>query len=236
MKTCATSLLLSALCSTAFLHAADPNTLSPEEKQAGWRLLFDGKSTSGWQALGGKPFPETGWSVRDGSIVLAKGSKVPDIVTAEQFLNFEFSWDWKIAHAGNSGVKYNLPDPAKNLGFEYQMLDDANHPDGVKNGTLHQTASLYDLLQPAPERKVKPVGEWNSSRIVVNGSHAEHWLNGTRTVSFEIGSPEMQKAVAGSKYRSVPKFGEKIASPLLLQNHGDAVEFRNLKIRPISNP
>jgi hypothetical protein len=236
MKTHTTTFLLSAFCLPAFVYAAEPNTLSADEQKAGWRLLFDGKSTTGWQALGGKPFPETGWSVRDGALVLEKGTKAPDIVTAEQFLNFELSWDWKIAHAGNSGVKYNLPNPEKNVGFEYQMLDDANHPDGVKNGTLHQTAALYDLLTPAPERKVKPVGKWNSSRILVQGTHVEHWINGVRTVAFEIGSPEMQKAVAGSKYRSVQQFGEKKTSPLLLQNHGDEVAFRNLKIRILPNP
>ena len=183
------------LLSAAYrLCAADvPNTLTDAEKAAGWKLLFDGKSTDGWLALGGKPFPATGWSVEEGALHHTKGGG--NIVTAASYENFEFIWDWRIAKAGNSGVKYNLPDPKKEIGFEYQMLDDVNHPDGQRGGRLHQTAGLYDLIEPVADKKLNPPGEWNTSRLVVAGNHVEHWLNGAKTVEFEIGRASCRERV-----------------------------------------
>lgn len=225
------SLMLALI--TARLGAEEINTLTPSEKTDGWKLLFNGKSTEGWVALGKDAFPEKGWTIQDGVLHHQKGGGGGDIVTSKYFTNFELSFEWKIAEAGNSGVKYNLADPNKNVGFEYQMLDDAKHPDGVKNGTLHQTASLYDLVEPASDRKVNPVGAWNQSRILVQGNHVEHWINQTKSVTFEIGSPDMTARIAGSKYKKVAGFGEKKASPILLQDHGDSVDFRNVKIREL---
>jgi hypothetical protein len=223
-------LLAVHFAATASLFAAEaPNTLTAAEKAAGWKLLFDGTSTAGWLGLGGKQFPAAGWIVADGTLARTKGGG--DIVTAEAYENFEFAWEWKIAKGGNSGVKYNLPDPKKNVGFEYQMLDDANHPDGKRGGALHQTAGLYDLLPPAAEKKPNPPGEWNASRIVVAGNKVEHWLNGAKTVEFEIGSEALKAAIAASKYAKIAKFGEKTKSPILLQDHGDEVAFRSLKLR-----
>lgn len=211
--------------------AADPNTLTAEEKSAGWKLLFDGKSTDGWVAIGKTTFPEQGWSVVDGTLFHAKAGGGGDIVTAEKYENFELTWDWKIGFAANSGVKYNLPDAAKNIGFEYQLLDDENEPDGKRGGRMHQTGSLYDLIEPPVDKKLKPVGEWNSSRLVVKGNHVEEWLNGEKTVEFEIGSDDLKARIAKSKYAKVAHFGEKIASPILLQDHGGEIAFRSIKLR-----
>ncbi len=213
------------------LFAGEPNSLTDAERKDGWRLLFDGTTTKDWIGLGKDRMPDQGWSVENGTLHHTKGGG--DIVTAEAFENFEFVWEWKIAEVGNSGVKYNLPDPSKGLGFEYQMLDDENHPDGKKGGRLHQTAGLYDLIEPAPDTQVNPPGQWNTSRLVVKGQHVEHWLNGKQTVSFEMGSPEMKEAIARSKYRSIPGFGVKTKSPILLQDHGDEFWVRSIKIRPI---
>jgi hypothetical protein len=229
LPTLSTALLLAISPS----WAGEPNTLTDQEKNDGWRLLFDGKSGVGWVAIGKSEFPAKGWSIREGLLEHAKSGGGGDIVTTEKFENFELTWEWKIGEVGNSGIKYNLVDPARNVGFEYQLLDDARHPDGIKGGTLHQTGGLYDLISPAPDKKVSPVGQWNQSRLVVDGNRVEHWLNGAQTVRFEIGSPDMAQAIARSKYKAVPEFGAKKASPILLQDHGDDVAFRNLKLRPL---
>jgi hypothetical protein len=211
--------------------AAEPNTLTADEQAAGWKLLFDGKSTAGWKGIGKKEFPAKGWVAEGGTLKhIAKGGG-GDIVTTDEFENFEFAWEWKIAEGANSGVKYNLPDANKGVGCEYQLIDDTKHAD-AKNQT-HQTAGLYDLISPAAERKVSPVGEWNASRIVVNGNKVEHWLNGTKTVEFEFGSEALKTLIAKSKYKNAAGFGVKKKGPILLQDHGDAVEFRNLKLRAL---
>ena len=229
IRTLASAFLLA--CTTLSAFAGEPNTLTESERNAGWKLLFDGKTTAGWVGIGKTAFPEKGWTVADGALVLAKAAKAGDIVTTANYENFELVWDWKIGPVGNSGLKYNLPDPAKNVGFEYQMLDDEGHPDGQKGGRSHQTAGLYDLLEPAADKKVKPIGEWNESRLIVRGNHIEHWLNGAKTLEFEIGSDALKEAIAKSKYKKTAKFGEKTASPILLQDHGDEVAVRSIKIR-----
>jgi hypothetical protein len=211
--------------------AAEPNTLTAEEKAAGWKLLFDGRTTDGWVGVGKAAFPDKGWSVVDGALFHTKGGGGGDIVTTENYENFELTWEWKIGQVGNSGLKYNLPDPKKGVGFEYQMIDDEHHPDGIKGGRLHQTAGLYDLIEPSADKKVNPVGEWNASQLVVRGNHVEHWLNGGKTVEFEIASDALKELVAKSKYKSVAKFGEKTVSPILLQDHGDEVSVRSIKLR-----
>ena len=213
--------------------AAEPNTLTSEEKADGWKLLFDGKTTNGWVGIGKTAFPEKGWSVVDGTLYHMKGAGGGDIVTADKYENFELTWDWKIGFASNSGVKYNLPDSNKNIGFEYQLLDDENEPDGKRGGRLHQTASLYDLIEPPADKDIKPIGEWNSSKLIVNGNHVEEWLNGKKTVEFEMGSDDMKERIAKSKYKKVEGFGVKIASPILLQDHGGDIWFRSIKLKAL---
>jgi hypothetical protein len=220
-------LAFASLASAVF--AADSlNSLTAEEKAAGWKLLFDGETSNGWVALGKTEFP-SGWAVQGG--VLKRTTGGGDIVTTESFSDFELIWEWNLAHAGNSGVKYNLPDSKKNVGFEYQLLDDVHHPDGIKGGRLHQTAGLYDLIEPPLDKKVNPPGEWNKSRILVQGNHVEHWLNGAKTVEFELGSSDLRARIAKSKYANVAGFGEKTISPILLQEHGAEISFRAMKIR-----
>jgi len=219
---------------TASAFAEDPNTLTAAEKSDGWKLLFDGTTTNGWVAIGKTEFPDKGWSVVNGTLVHAQAGGGGDIVTKDQYLNFELTWDWKIGYASNSGVKYNLPDATKNIGFEYQLLDDDNEPDGKRGGRLHQTASLYDLIEPPADKKINPIETWNSSRLVVKGNHVEQWLNGAKTVEFEIGSEDLKARIAISKYKKVPHFGDKTASPILLQDHGGEITFRNIKLRELN--
>jgi hypothetical protein len=219
-----------ALATLTTFAADEPNTLTPAEKADGWRLLFDGKTTDGWVAIGKDESPAGGWAAEDGTLHHTKGGG--DIVTREMFTNFELTWDWKIAKGCNSGVKYNLPDPKKNIGFEYQLFDDAAEPDR-SGARLHETAGLYDLIGPPADKKLNPPGEWNTSRIVVRGNHAEQWLNGAKTVEFEIGSEALKAAIAKSKFKDVAGFGEKTKSPLLLQDHGDEIWFRSVKVRAL---
>jgi len=219
--------------------AAAPNTLTSKEKAAGWKLLFDGKTTKGWRSFKSSPFPAEHWVAKDGALECVGGKKVTDIVTDEEFDSFEFAWDWKMSEKGNSGVKY-LVDEAMSqkgndgIGFEYQLLDDDKHPDAKKGKDGDRTAgSLYDLIPAAKDKKLNPVGEWNESRLVVDGNHVEHWLNGVKVVSFERFSPEMKALIAGSKYKDIPGFGETKKGHLLLQDHGNKIDFRNLKIRAL---
>ena len=222
---------LSLLAAAAF--AGEANTLTDAEKSAGWKLIFDGRTFDGWQPIGGAGKPISGWVVQDGMIFHAKAAGGGDIVTVEKFGDFELTWEWKIGFSGNSGVKYQLPDAARAIGFEYQLLDDENEPDGKRGGRLHQTGGLYDLIEPPADKKVSPVGEWNSSRLIVKGSHVEHWLNGAKTVEFDMGSEDMKARVAKSKYAKQAAFGEKTKSPILLQDHGGEVAFRSVKLRAL---
>ncbi len=224
-------LLVLAMAVASGAFASEPNTLTDEEKAAGWRLLFDGRTTAGWRGIGKKEFPKNGWVVRDGTLTHEAKGGGGDIVTEENFDSFELVWDWKIAPTGNSGLKYNLPNADRNIGCEYQMLDDDGHPDGKRGGRLHQTAGLYDLIEPPADRKVNKVGEWNSSRLVVNGNKVEHWLNGAKALEFELGSEALKELVARSKYKNVAGFGVKKAGPILFQDHGDEVVLRNIKVR-----
>ena len=214
-----------------FVGAAEPNTLSDAEKRDGWKLLFDGKTTTAWQAIGKSDFPAKGWVVRDGLLVHEARAGGGDIVTREQFTDFELAWEWRIAPAGNSGLKYNLLAPNKGVGCEYQLLDDAKHPDATQHGKTRQTGGLYDVLPPAIENKMRPAGEWNSSRVVVRGTHVEHWLNDAKSVEFDFGSPALKAAVAESKFKTTQEWSAKRTSPILLQDHGDEIAFRNIKIR-----
>ncbi len=217
------------------LPGAD-NTLTTEEKSAGWKLLFDGKSLSGWRAYG-KPQgtePGSGWKVEDGVLKKLAGVKGGDIITEATFNDFELSWEWQVAKGANNGVKYLVTEERPQApGFEYQMIDDLD-PKWKNLAPKHRTASLYDMLPPAPDAPVKPAGEWNHSRIVLRGNLVEHWLNGRKVLSYELGSPALKEAIALSKFKKFPDFGEKIRGHIMLTDHQDEAWFRNLKVRELT--
>ncbi|HEX4946029.1 MAG TPA: DUF1080 domain-containing protein [Blastocatellia bacterium] len=241
MRTTLLLLFLTVFTLTAF--AQKPNELTKAEKKAGWKLLFDGKTLAGWRGFHQQTVPED-WTVEDGAITKVKNhgekrSSGGDIITVEQFDNFEFSFEWKLNKAGNSGVKYlvseSLPATGKAaISFEYQVLDDDGHPD-AKAGIAgnRKAGSLYDLI-PAPSQKpLKPIGEFNQSKIVVKGNHIEHWLNGQKMLEYERGSDPLKQRIAESKFKTTKGFGETAKGHILLQDHGDQIWFRNLKIRQI---
>lgn len=194
-----------------------------------WQPLFDGKTTAGWRGFGKPEFPRRGWVVEDGCLHLQPHSQGGDIITTATFDDFEFQWEWRIAPKANNGVKYLVTeDRPKAPGPEYQMVDDATMPD-----PKHQTAAFYAVLPSQPQTALKPAGEWNTSRLVIQGNHVEHWLNGMRVLAYELGSPEVKAGVAQSKFKDAPGFGEKIKGHLLLTDHNDEAWFRNLKIREL---
>lgn len=214
------------VCGSA--RAAD-NTLTSAEKAAGWELLFDGKTMNGWRTYGGKP--PGGWEVVDGTLHAIANVKGAELITEKKYDDFEFSWEWKLSVGGNNGVKYFVTEARpKSPGHEYQMLDDARHPDGRK-GANRQTGAFYDMLPPDPHKPLRPPCEWNHSRIVVKGNTVEHWLNGALILAYRIGSPEVRAALARSKFKDEPGFGDKIVGHLMLTYHQDDCWFRNIKIR-----
>lgn len=207
--------------------------LSQAEKEEGWKLLFDGKTTNGWKRFNGDPFPESGWKIDQGvlTIVPVEGGKGLDIVTGEEFSDFEFSVEFRVDPGANSGIKYFLLQ-GTNLGLEYQLLDDAIHPDANmgKDGNRLQ-GSLYDLIAPVKDKQDKPAGEWNEARIKSKGRNVEHWLNGQLIVSYKRGSKPFRELVSQSKYKDIEGFATPDKSPILLQHHGYVVAFRNIRIR-----
>ena len=216
---------ISMTCIFALILAQD-NALTDEEKAAGWKLLFDGKSVDLWRGIKKKTAPD-GWKAADGALV--RDGKGGDIISVDQYANFEFSFEWKISAGGNSGVMYRISEDAGAIGHEYQVLDNDKHADG-KNA-LTRTGGAYALFAPLKDAAL-PAGQWNKGRIVVDGNKVEHWLNGEKTADFEIGGEEWLKRVAASKFKNNAKFGREAKGHLLLQDHGDKVEYRNLKIRP----
>jgi len=241
--------LLVALVACSSQSASAPNTLTAQEKADGWRLLFDGETLNGWRGLGRDHIPAGHWVVDNGAIKKVESGDVPvqadgqplkggDLCTIEEFHNFEFAFEWKVTPGANSGVKYNVIEDISTergpryaaLGFEYQAIDDDLHADAQK--PTHGSADLYDMIACNDNKALKPVGEWNASRIVFNGNHGEHWLNGKQVVAFELGTPDFEKLLAASKYAQIPGFGvKKPKARLVLQDHSDEVYYRSLKIK-----
>jgi hypothetical protein len=221
------------------------NGLGVDEAKNGWKMLWDGKTTQGWRGAKLDNFPEIGWEIKDGTlIVLSSGGGESeaggDIVTIEKYGDFELQVDFMITEGANSGIKYYV-DPGLNkgegssIGLEYQILDDAVHPDaklGNHEGS-RTVASLYDLIQADANKPMNGPGEWNTAHIVSKDNHVEHWLNGMKVLEYERKSPEYRKLVAESKYVVWPNFGEAETGHILLQDHGDRVSFKNIKIKPL---
>jgi len=227
------------------------NTLTAEEKAAGWRLLWDGKTTDGWRSPKSDAFPEKSWRIQDGMLsVVSSGNAEAqaggDIITRERYANFELTADFNMSIGCNSGIKIfvqpNLSpiDKATGkptgvgsaIGLEYQILDDANHPDAKlgRDGD-RKLGALYDLIPCDPTKPAHPPGEWNRARIISQGNHVENWLNGRKILEYDRGSAAFRDAVAKSKFKNIPGFGEWADGHILLQEHGSEVSFRNVKIR-----
>jgi hypothetical protein len=204
------------------------NTLTPQEKAEGWRLLFDGRTTKGWRSFKKETFPAKGWVVEDGCLKKVARQSGGDIITVDRFTDFEFAWEWRLPPRANNGVKYFIVEERGGIGHEYQMIDDTlvKYPKG-------STASFYEVLPPAADKPMKPMGEWNQSRIRVQGNQVEHWLNGAKVLSYELGSPEVMAGVARSKFKGVKGFGTKMTGHILLTDHSDEAWFRNLKVREL---
>jgi Domain of Unknown Function (DUF1080) len=214
------------LCAAASVRDGD-NALSDEEKKAGWKLLFDGKTTEGWRGWKKDKMPD-GWQVVDGALTRVKGSG--DIITVDQYENFELALDWRLAAGGNSGIMYLVQETDHapyETGPEYQLLDEAKH--GITRTDPTATGSCYALYPPAVDAG-KPVGEWNRTKIVLNHRKLEHWLNGQKIVDCEIGSADWNERLAKSKFKAWPNFAKATKGHIDLQDHGGKVEFKNVKI------
>ncbi|ARA91992.1 hypothetical protein AWN76_001625 [Rhodothermaceae bacterium RA] len=226
------------------------NTLTDWEKRHGWRLLWDGQTTEGWRGARLDHFPTRGWRIEDGVLIVeaadgAESGNGGDIVTVDTYSDFELELEFRITEGANSGIKYFVQTdlnqgPGSAIGLEYQILDDQNHPDAGQGVAGNRTvASLYDLIPaenlsvPSRGKPFNGVGAWNKARIVVRGDHVEHWLNNFKVVEYERGTQMYRALVQNSKYARWENFGEWEQGHLLLQDHGDEVHFRSIKIREL---
>jgi len=220
--------------------AAAHNQLTAQEQRDGWKLLFDGKSLDGWRGYKKPDATGTRWKVENGFLTLPPNDGkdtlgARDIISTGTYQQFELTWEWRIAQAGNSGVKYFvLEDLDSAIGHEYQLIDDERHPD-AKVGPKRQTSAFYDVLA-ATDRPLKPAGELNTSRVVVKGHTVEHYLNGKRVLQYELDSPALRAAIAESKFKDVARFGKLQNGHILLQDHGNQVWFRDIKIHVLAAP
>lgn len=240
-------------CSTDVTESTSGlNTLTAEEEREGWELVFNGQTLDGWRGVNMDDIPEEHWVVENGMLKKvardsvstdAEGRPLPggDILLDRTVNNFEFAFEWKVTSVANSGIKYNVLEeltadqrrPIAALGFEYQVLDDPEYPD-VKDNPSMGTSGLYDLVDPEVDVQLNPKGEWNSGRIVYDGNHGEHWLNGERVLTFELGTPEMDAALAASKWSDNEEFGIRNEdSFIVIQDHSSEVWYRNLKLKEL---
>jgi hypothetical protein len=205
----------------------DPDILKEGGSQV-FTPLFDGKTTAGWRGFHMDTVP-TGWQVIDGALTrVASGA---DLITRQQYYNFELRLEWNISTGGNSGIMYRVTEDGEHTyetGPEMQVLDDSLHPDGKNR--LTSAGSCYGMY-PSPAGIVRPPGQWNEVRIIVYGNHVEHWLNGTKVVEYELGSPDWETRLNASKFKQWPGYGRSTRGYIALQDHGDRVAYRNIRIR-----
>lgn len=219
----------------ASAEAMGPNQLSDAEKRDGWKLLFDGTSMAGWKTYQNKE--NDSWEVVDGTLHCKPDSiakKRSDILTADQYDNFDLVFEWKVAPHDNSGVIYRATEEfnrAYHSGPEYQIIDDKNYPAELRPTQL--TASNYDMHAAPDDKAINPPGEWNNGRIVANGNHIEHWLNGQKLIEYEINSDDWKKRKESSKWKDAPGYGIVPKGHIDLQDHGGEVWFRNIKIKTL---
>ena len=229
------------------------NQLTQAEKDQGWELLFDGKTFDGWRGLGREHVQRDHWKIEEGTIRKVNNNEVPvqangkqveggDLMTIETYDNFELYFEWKIKEAGNSGIKYNVSEEMSMqygskysaLGFEYQILDDDSEQYRGKLKSTQFTASLYDMIAPQ-NIHLKPVGQFNNSRIILDKNHCEHWLNGVKVVEYEFGSAEFDSLFYLSKYHKFPGFEKKRKGHIIITNHSDDSWHRNIKIKKLTS-
>ena len=224
---------------------AQPNSLTKAEKRSGWTLLFDGETLNGWRGINRDDVPEC-WGVVDGELVVnpagVETEDKGDIITDAEYTDFDLVWEWKMGEpGGNSGLKYYVVEELSvgsgGIGLEYQILDDVNH-EAVKSGQIksndyHTLAALYEVYETQVDKPLAPLDEWNSSRIVSQNQQVEHWLNGVMVLQYTRGNEDFRERVAISKFKKYENFGEAISGHFLLQEHGGAISFRNIKIKSL---
>jgi hypothetical protein len=221
---------LLVLLSSVVMTAQALPTLTAKEKSDGWKLLFDGSSLGGWRSYKSET-PPSGWRASAGELI--RDGEGGDLMTTEQFGDFELSLEWKVSKNGNSGIIYRAttegPSPWS-TGPEFQILDNAGHADG--KSPLTSAGSNYAVNPPVKD-VTKPVGEWNSIRLIAKGNRIEHWMNGVKLLDYEVGSPDWEARVKASKFATMPGYGRAKRGHIVLQDHGDVVAYRNIKIRPL---
>ena len=233
MKSLTSMLILAAAtiagaCAATRESVPDPNELTEGERADGWKLLFDGRTTRGWRGYRSTEMP-AGWQVVDGA--LTRVAEAGDIVTEEEFGEFDLAFEWQVAPGGNSGVMFHVTEDheyAWQTGPEYQVLDDAGHRDGADPLT---SAGANYAMHAAERGVVRPAGEWNQALLRVSGTRVEHWLNGKKLLEYDLWSPDWRRRVEASKWREHPDYGMREAGRIALQDHGDRVAFRALRIR-----
>ena len=224
-------LSLAIVCGIGIMSAQQGlNTLTPAEQADGWRLLFDGKTLEGWRAFTDAT-PPAGWNAVGGELV--RQGTGGDLMTAGQFDNFELRLEWKVNKSGNSGIMFRVTDQGNQTyetGPEFQILDNAGHKDG--KDPMTSAGSNYAMHPPVRD-VTRPLGEWNEVRLIVNGPHVEHWMNGVKLLEYELWSEDWNRRVKASKFAKMPGYGRARRGHLVLQDHGDPVSFRNIKIKPL---